>query len=117
MKYNLSEITPKSMACGIGACPAIYVGRKDITPESMTCGPMAGCPAVYAGTKELTQNECILGACPAVFESKNQEKDVYLIIGKKINPSEVGLGDLERKIGEGEVLIEVPAKLINEMRK
>ena len=38
----------------------------------------------------------------------------YLIIGKKVKPEEFGL---EKKVGEGEVLIRVPTKLIDEKGK
>lgn len=96
MKYTIKDITPKSMACGIGACPAIYEGLREINPQEMACG---------------------IGACPSTYEAKREGKNVYLIVGKVINPSEVGLEGLEKKIGEGETLIEIPRELIDNMVK
>lgn len=61
-KYNLREVTPKSMQCLVGTCNSIY----EITPKSM---------------------QCSLVACNSIY---NAEED-YLIIGKQVNPSEFGL--------------------------
>ncbi len=60
---------------------------EDITPREMICSPFPGCPSIY------------------------KDKDCYLIIGEKVDPSKVGL---EGKVGEDEVLIKVPKKLIDE---
>ncbi|MCK5624897.1 hypothetical protein KAI04_03580 [Candidatus Pacearchaeota archaeon] len=93
---------------------------QDKTPEENKCGILS-CPAIYEGFKEITpsNNHCVIGACPSIFESK-KDKDVYLIIGKllpKESLNNVGLGDLEKKIGEDEVLIEVPRTLIDNKEK
>jgi len=85
-KNNLRELTPQYMMCAAWACPAIYV---EVTPKNMQC-------AAYA--------------CPQIHEGE----DNYLIVGKQVNPSKVGL---EGKVGKGEVLIEVPKKLIDEKEK
>ena len=66
MEYKIKEITPESMVCGVGPCPAIY---------------------------------------------DNKEKGKYLIIGNIADAKKFGL---EKKIGEGEILIEVDKKLIDE---
>ena len=86
-KNNLREVTPKHMMCGIGSCPSIY---EEVTPKDMKC--------------------CIGGACPQIHKGDKS----YLIVGEKINPSNVGL---KNKVGEGEVLIRVPKALINKKEK
>lgn len=91
MKYKIRNLTPEEMSCFIAQCPAIYEGTKELTPQDM---------------------DCIIGQCPEIYSSKN--KEVYLIIGKIINPSEAGL---EGKVGKDECLIEVPKDLIDKMRK
>ena len=96
-KYNIKDVTPESQYCALLSCPAIYEGFKEITPESQYCA---------------------LLSCPAVYSSENKQ-DVYLIVGKllpKDSLKGVGLGDLEKKIGEDEVLIEVPRGLIGELK-
>jgi len=91
MKYKINEITPKEMYCAFGGCPSIYEGLKELTPKEM----------------------CIVGSCPSIYDARMDGDKVYLIIGKKVKPSEVGLGELENKIGTEEVLIEVPRNLID----
>lgn len=68
----------------------------DVTPKSMNC---------------------IVGSCPSTYEAMQGGKEVYLIVGKVINPSQAGLEGLEGKIGEGEALIEVPRALIDNRGK
>lgn len=89
MKYKINEITPKEYQCTAVTCPAIYEGVKELTPKEMACG---------------------VGTCPSSYEAKRKGKEVYLIVGKSVNPADVGL---ESKVGEGEALIEVPKKLID----
>ncbi|MBU1199773.1 MAG: hypothetical protein KKF46_05265 [Nanoarchaeota archaeon] len=96
MKYKINEITPEPMRCAAVACPAIYQGVRETTPEEMRCAA---------------------AACPSAYEATIGGKDVYLIVGKVINVSEVGFGELEKKIGEGETLIEVPRALIDDREK
>ncbi len=96
MKYKINEITPKSMACVIGSCPSIYEGLRELTPQEMAC---------------------IVGTCPSPYEAMREGKEVYLIVGTVVNPSESGLEGLEKKVGEGEALIEVPRALIDNRRK
>lgn len=65
--------------------------------------------------KNVTPEEmnCMLGACPGIY----REGDNYLIIGVRV--SEEGLQKLgvEEKVGDGEVAILVPKKLIDEKKK
>jgi len=85
-KYELEDVTPQEMRCGaFGGCPSIYKA-KDVTPKDM---------------------KCVFDVCPSIHETS----DSYLIVGKKISPADVGL---EEKVGKGEVLIEVPRKLIDD---
>ncbi|MEA3414229.1 MAG: hypothetical protein U9Q99_01760 [Nanoarchaeota archaeon] len=97
--YILENKTPKENHCIAAACPAIYEFTLEVTPP---------------------KNHCIAAACPTIYKSKRkiEGEDVYLIIGKKIdNPSKEGLGELEKKIGEDEILIEVPRGLIDNLNK
>jgi len=91
MKYEINKITPKAYQCVNIACPAVYEGLKEITSQEMECG---------------------VSACPSSHKAKREGKEVYLIVGKIVNPSEAGL---EKKVGEGEALIEVPKGLIDDM--
>ena len=62
--------------------------------------------------------KCAIGTCPAIYSSEQNDKS-YLIIGKlmpKDSLKNIGLGDLEKKIGEDEVLIEVPKGLIDDFK-
>ena len=88
-KYTLRERTPESMKCGFGACPAIY----ELTPVEMKCG---------------------IGACPTIYSTEGSS---YLIIGRQLTTKEIKEKGLEKKVGVGEVLIEVPKKLIDERQR
>lgn len=82
---------------------------KDVTPQSMQCGITMACPAIY----ELTPKEmsCVGAiACKGIYRTEES----YLIIGEKIKPEDFGL---EKKVGENELLIKVPKKLIDEKGK
>lgn len=59
--------------------------------------------------KELTPVEiiCIMGGCPAIFETNNNS---YAVIGKKLNADELGISN---RVGNDEVLIEIPKELID----
>jgi len=75
------------------------------TPKEFMCG-IAACPSIY----EVTPKSMICGlagVCSGIYKDEGN----YLIIGKQVNPKEFGL---EKKVGEGEVLIKVPKKLIDE---
>ncbi len=87
-KYELEDATPKEMSCIALGCPSIYKA-KNITPQEMNC---------------------LIGQCAGIYSTQES----YLIIGKRVNPSDAGL---EGKIGKDEVLIEVPRKLIDERRR
>jgi len=90
-KYqNLREVTPHSLRCVLASCPAIYEGVREITPEEMMC---------------------LVGACPSAYEATREGREVYLVVGKQINPSDAGL---VKKVGEGEALVEVPRALIDD---
>lgn len=93
MKYKINDVTPEEMNCLIGACPAIYEGLRETTPENMGC---------------------ILSSCPSVYEATGEGNEVYLIVGKSVAPAEAGL---EKRVGVGEALIEVPRALIDNRRK
>ncbi|MFA5993052.1 MAG: hypothetical protein WC796_05080 [Candidatus Pacearchaeota archaeon] len=60
-------------------------------------------------TKEITPKDmsCVLGACPAIFETNNSS---YAVIGKVLDAKNLGI---ENRLGKNEVLIEVPKKLID----
>ena len=108
-EYKLTELTPESMMClPFGGCPAIYeLERK--TPESMACWPTPGCPEIYELKGKTPEEMCPpFGSCPEIYAGK---EDNYIIVGTQVDPSEFGL---EGKVGEGEVLISVPKKLIDE---
>ena len=56
--------------------------------------------------------QCIVRACPAIYEATKESSPIYLIVGKRINAEEAGLA---HRVGEGEVLIEVPKGLLAEI--
>ena len=70
----------------------------------------------YQILKEITPERllCIVGACPSAYEGNREGNEVYLVVGKAVNPIDAGL---ENKVGDGEALIEVPRALIDERRK
>jgi hypothetical protein len=125
--YNLKELTPDNMKCGIGLCPGIY------------------------------EEKCIVGSCPAIEEHKNRyliigketgnregEYDVVrvptgilanvdrnrlrilkeesgetYIAGKRVDTRKLPptLNELEKKVGKGEILISIPKDLIDNMKR
>lgn len=93
-RYGLKDITPVSMQCTLVSCPSIYE-LEEITPES------------------VRSMQCMLGSCSSIYEDK-EGKEVYIIIGKKLDPKAVGL---EKKVGEGEVLIEIPKGLLANLKR
>ena len=85
--------------CGMGACPGVYEVRSNCV--------VGECPAVY----EVRTADCIGGACPSVHTSE----DKYYVIGRQLSKQEIeGMG-LEKKVGEGETLIEVPKDLLKNL--
>ena len=87
----------------------------EITPQAMRCLVVSSCPAIYEGLRELTLPEiCVSISCPSTYEARREGEDVYLIIGRQVNPTDAGL---EKRVREGEVLIEVPKALIDNKRK
>ncbi|MEA3329307.1 MAG: hypothetical protein U9Q06_01030 [Nanoarchaeota archaeon] len=70
----------------------------------------------YTNLREVTPQEmmCLIGSCPSAYETTREGKEVYLIIGKQINPLDVGL---EKKVGDGEALVEIPRALIDDREK
>lgn len=103
MKYKINEVVPK------------YMGLRELTPKEMRCIAFH-CPSIYEGLRELTPQgmRCIIINCPSTYGAKRKGKEVYLIVGKLVNPAEAGL---EKKVGEDEALIEVPRTLIDDRRK
>lgn len=51
---------------------------------------------------------CIVGACPALFESNRR---TYVVVGKRISSKEAKSA-LTGKVGKGEVAVEIPARLL-----
>ena len=78
---------------------------REVTPEVMRCISGIGCLAIYEANNPEAR-DCLLATCPDIQARGN----VYLIIGKQVDPKDAGL---EKKVGEGEVLIEVPRELID----
>lgn len=105
-KYDLRNRTPESDCIGGIGCPAIY----ELTPKELQC-IIGGCPSIY----ELTPKEllCCVGACSTIYS----EESSYLIVGKQVSTQQTKELGLERKVGEGEVLISVPRALIDNMGK
>ena len=58
--------------------------------------------------RDITPKEmsCVVGACPRIYKTN---RNTYVIIGKFVNPEDAGL---EKKVGEGESLIEIPKGLL-----
>jgi len=81
--------------------PQIKYQLREVTPQDTRC-IAAACPAVYEGIRDVT---------PENYEA---EREVYLIIGKRVEPKDAGL---ESKVGAGEMLIEIPRKLIDDREK
>jgi len=48
--------------------------------------------------------------CSSIYDFK----DSYLIVGERVDPSEVGL---EKKVGEGEVLIKIKKEIIDDRKQ
>jgi len=89
-----------------------YKAIVDRTPQEMRCFGGIGCPSLYEGSRDLTPRElsCGVGGCPSIYGAERKNVAVYLIVGKVIDPASAGL---EKKVGDGEVLIEVPRALID----
>ena len=69
-------------------------------------------PTIYDTILDITGNEVadLENCCPQIY----QPGENYLVIGKKIDPEEVGL---ERKVSGDEVLISVPKSIIDKWNK
>ncbi len=93
MEYKIRNVTPNEMICIGSFCPSVYEGLREVTTKKMNC---------------------LIGGCPSMHEAQREGDSVYLIVGRVVNPSEAGL---EGKVGEGETLIEVPKRLIDEMKR
>lgn len=52
---------------------------------------------------------CGLGACPSIFQAADGH---YLIVGKRMDPGSVPEG----RVGHDEIVVSVPAGLLNEAR-
>jgi hypothetical protein len=89
---TLKDITPESLKCDFGACPAIFA-LEEVAPEALGCRPT-------------------VPMCPAIFKSKG---GAYVIVGKLVDASTYQ--ELDGRIGDGEVAIEVPKELIDRHKK
>jgi len=78
---------------------------RDLTPKEDMCLSYA-CPAIY----EEREEECLTCACPTIEEHEGK----YLIVGKVEDAKKFGLA---KKVGEGEILISVPKRLIDNMER
>ncbi|MDD5133168.1 MAG: hypothetical protein PHD81_02415 [Candidatus Nanoarchaeia archaeon] len=78
---------------------------KEVTPTPMRC-IIGGCPAVFKDVTPKTMN-CVIGGCPVIHSTEKN----YFIIGEKVNPKDFGL---DKKVGNNEVLVKVPKKLIDD---
>lgn len=85
-KYRLKNLTPPEM-CQVAACPQIYELEK------------------------ISSEDCTLLACSAVYRPKG-EGDIYVVVGIQLSPADVGL---EGKVGDGETVIEVPKRLLENL--
>jgi len=61
--------------------------------------------------KTPTEFKCLVGACPSVFETN---RGTYIIVGKKLNLKEV-TQEVKNKIGDGEIGVEIPKGLLDEL--
>lgn len=92
----------------------MYSNVKNLTPDSMICRGM-GCPSIYLSLKDCDIKLDNANTNLTKFSNYCKE-EVYLIIGKKINASKIKDKMIKDKIGKGEVLIEIPKKLIDEKK-
>ena len=99
-KFYVRNLTPDSEMCAAMACPAIY----EITPDSEMCSVLS-CPAIYEITPDSEM--CTSMLCPGIYDGLEND---YIIVGSQIDPKEVGL---EEKVGDGEVLIKISKKIID----
>ena len=69
----------------------------------------------YKEIKDITPGNmaCVIGSCPAIYEATKTGEESYLIIGRVVSPREAGL---EVKVGEGEILIEIPRELFANLK-
>ena len=75
---------------------------KKFSPIAKSTGcHVAACPAV------LAEENCGIGACSGLYQKDGDA----LVIGTLMSPTEVGLGE---KVGPGEAVVRVPARLISE---
>jgi len=84
------ELTPPHLACGIGACPAIYEAIR----------------------QDGIEQDCILGACPEIKPRDNG----YAIVGTLLTSEQVKSAGLEGKVAPHEAVVFVPKGIIDERR-
>jgi hypothetical protein len=98
----MKDVTPKSMRCTFGGCPAII----EVTPQGMRCVAMTSCPSVFEVTPEAAK--CTFGpSCPAIYE----QEDGHFIIGKTVLPEHIP-EEIKKRIGPDELLIWTPKGLV-----
>ena len=56
---------------------------------------------------------CLVATCPAIFETN---RGTYIIVGKKLKLNEVSQ-KVRNKIGDGEISVEIPKGLLDELSK
>ena len=54
---------------------------------------------------------CVLTACPSIFKT---DKGTYIIVGKKLDLKEVAR-EVQDKIGDGEIGVEIPKGLLDDL--
>ena len=54
---------------------------------------------------------CVVATCPSIFET---DKGTYIIVGKKLSSKEVSQ-EVKNKIGDGEIAVEIPKGLLDEL--
>ncbi|MDO8575465.1 MAG: hypothetical protein Q7R78_02065 [bacterium] len=79
----------------------------EITPMDARCG-VGPCPAIFKTNQQYKQYNCIGLGCPSVFKTANE---MLIVIGSIAEKSKLPKNVL-RKIGKGEIAIEIPANIL-----
>lgn len=56
---------------------------------------------------------CVACACPSVFETNSE---TYIIVGRKLDLKDMSQ-EVKNKIGDGEIAVEIPKGLLDELSK
>ena len=57
------------------------------------------------------RHRCLMTACPTIFKTEDGK---YIIVGRILSAEEL-IEEVKKKVGEGEIAIEIPASLIDEL--